>query len=74
MNKRVPVLYNNKYECCGCTACYSICPILAIEMIYDEEGFEYPIINEEKCIECNRCLSVCSFKKEQKNKEIFFDE
>ena len=49
-NKPLPVLYNIKSECCGCTACYAICSRSAITMCSDEEGFAYPYINEEKCI------------------------
>lgn len=37
--KEVPVLYKRKEECCGCTACYAICPKEAISMVEDEEGF-----------------------------------
>ena len=42
--KEVPILYSRKEECCGCTACYAICPKEAISMVEDEEGFEYPQI------------------------------
>lgn len=59
----IPILFENKIECCGCTACFSICPVGAIEMKEDEEGFEYPIIDIKKCVRCNRCLNVCAFKK-----------
>ena len=45
-NKPIPVLYERKEDCCGCTACYAICPKSAIEMKEDEEGFEYPSIVE----------------------------
>ena len=58
----VPILYNNKDDCCGCTACYAICPHSAITMIPDDEGFDYPFINEEKCVRCYRCLKVCPQK------------
>lgn len=51
-----------KEECCGCTACYAICPKEAISMIEDEEGFEYPYICEEKCICCYKCMKVCPIK------------
>ena len=44
--KELPVLYKRKEECCGCTACYAICPKEAISMVEDEEGFEYPQIDE----------------------------
>lgn len=45
--------------CCGCTACYSICPKNAIEMVRDKEGFLYPRVNKEKCINCGMCKRVC---------------
>ncbi|MDU5440486.1 MAG: 4Fe-4S dicluster domain-containing protein [Ruminococcus sp.] len=60
--KKIPVLFSRKEECCGCTACYAICPQKAISMLEDEEGFEYPHVNEEKCIKCYLCMKVCSFK------------
>ena len=58
----IPILYIKKEECCGCTACYAICSQDAISMVVDEEGFEYPMINEEKCICCYKCMTVCPVK------------
>ena len=49
----------NKYLCSGCTACQYICPHNAIEMIEDEEGFKYPVINREKCTDCKACIKIC---------------
>lgn len=60
--KKIPVLYKDKEECCGCSACCVICPKKAISMIADEEGFDYPFIEIEKCIKCYKCLNVCPFK------------
>ncbi len=60
--KEFPVLYKRKEECCGCTACYACCPQGAIFMVEDEEGFEYPEIDENKCVRCYKCLKVCPFK------------
>ena len=57
-------LYNNKENCCGCTACENSCPKNAIVMKADEEGFLYPAIDAERCIECKACLKVCPFKNE----------
>lgn len=57
-NQELPVLYKRKEECCGCTACYAICPKEAISMVEDEEGFEYPQIDEERNkdpVHCNQC-------------------
>lgn len=56
-----------KEECCGCTACMSICPTQSINMIADEQGFLYPQINAEKCIECSLCYNVCETAKNMKN-------
>lgn len=60
-----------KNKCCGCHACFNICPKDAISMQEDEKGFLYPVINEEKCINCNMCRKVCPVlnkKEEMKNK------
>lgn len=65
MEKDFPVLYKEKQECCGCTACYVVCPKEAITMQPDEEGFLYPAVDKEKCVKCYACLKVCVFKKHQ---------
>lgn len=65
--KEKPVLFKEKKECCGCAVCYNICPKDAIEMIADEEGFFYPIINENKCIRCYMCERVCFLRNTEKN-------
>ena len=31
-------------------------------MVEDEEGFEYPQIDESKCIDCCQCVRVCPIK------------
>lgn len=49
----------DKKECCGCGACNNICPVDAIKMKLDQEGFPYPQIDAEKCIHCDRCTQVC---------------
>ncbi len=46
-------------RCCGCGACYSICPKKAITMVLDDEGFEYPVVNQDACIRCGLCEKVC---------------
>ena len=48
-------------ECCGCTACASICSHNAISMEPDALGFLYPKINESLCVECGLCEKVCQF-------------
>lgn len=58
----IPVLFDRKEECCGCTACYAVCPKRAIIMSPDEEGFEYPVIDGQKCVRCKKCIKVCPIK------------
>lgn len=48
---------NNK--CTGCMACRFICPKSAINMREDKEGFLYPVIDENLCIDCGKCDNVC---------------
>ena len=51
-----------KEDCTGCEACFNICPTTALSMKSDDEGFRYPIIDEEKCIHCALCSKVCGTK------------
>ena len=52
---------NDPADCCGCTACASICNHDAITMEPDALGFLYPKVNESKCVECGLCEKVCAF-------------
>ena len=61
--KELPILYEKKEDCCGCTACYAICCKDAIIMETDEEGFDYPKVDSEKCVRCYMCMKVCPIKK-----------
>lgn len=51
----------NPDDCCGCTACASICNHDAILMKPDALGFLYPEVNKEKCVDCGLCEKVCAF-------------
>ena len=55
-------IFKDKKDCCGCTACYAICPQEAISMQPDSEGFLYPLIDVYKCNECGLCKQVCAFQ------------
>ena len=63
------LITDNKKECYGCGACYQVCPVQAIFMQEDEEGFRYLVINQKNCINCDRCKKVCPAKNPEKNNE-----
>lgn len=49
----------NKVDCCGCNACGDACPKQAISFKTDNEGFWYPEVDMQKCIDCGLCEKVC---------------
>ena len=55
-------LFKNKKDCCACGACLNICPKQAIKMQEDENGFLYPIIDNNKCIKCGLCVKTCALQ------------
>ncbi len=55
-------LFNQKKNCCNCTACMNICPKQAITIKPDEDGFSFPEIDRDLCIECGLCNKVCAFQ------------
>lgn len=56
MDKRKLISPN---ECTLCMACVNICPKKAIELSFDEFGYEKLVVNESKCINCYLCSEVC---------------
>lgn len=46
-------------KCCGCGVCESVCPRNCIKMAFDNEGFLYPQINAQECVECKLCIKSC---------------
>ena len=53
-----PILASRQH-CTGCGACAAVCPVGAITMTADKEGFRYPVIDRERCIGCGACESAC---------------
>lgn len=52
-------IYKQKNMCTGCGACANACPTQCVSMLADEQGFLYPVVNQEKCISCGACQKVC---------------
>ena len=61
---------DNKYNCSGCSACVHSCPKKCITMRTDDEGFKYPLVNENDCIECGICLKKCPWQKGDISKTV----
>ena len=63
-------------KCCGCFSCSNICPTNAITMKLDHEGFYYPYVDKNTCINCGKCTKVCNINSEKaivyKNNNDFF--
>ncbi len=53
------LIIDDMKQCCGCAACFNACPQKAINMKIDEEGFLYPDIDNDLCIQCKKCINVC---------------
>ncbi len=54
-------VFEEKNKCTGCTACEHLCPVGAITMKPDEEGFLYPEIDLNICNQCGLCREICPF-------------
>ncbi|MCQ2976363.1 MAG: Coenzyme F420 hydrogenase/dehydrogenase, beta subunit C-terminal domain [Bacteroidales bacterium] len=55
---------NNK-NCSGCGLCSLICPKQCITLKKDKYGFLVPVVNEDNCIHCNKCVNGCELRQEE---------
>lgn len=60
-----------KKNCTGCSACSQKCPKSCISMKMDEEGFLYPKVTPDLCIECGICEKVCPVLNTYKSQSPF---
>lgn len=59
MKNNINCVTEEKNKCFGCRACANICPVQAITMQEDDEGFFYPVVDESKCTNCGLCKKTC---------------
>lgn len=52
-------ILNLQETCTGCFACMNVCPKDAITLPEKFEGFYYPEIDKDRCIDCSLCDKVC---------------
>ena len=53
------ICIKEKKDCCGCNACGDVCAQQAISFKTDIEGFWYPEVDKQKCVDCGLCEKVC---------------
>lgn len=56
--------------CVGCAACVFRCPVQAISMRPDREGFARPSVDGAKCIGCGACREVCPVGKQREQTQL----
>ena len=59
MTKNNSVVTLPKSSCTGCKMCGDVCPKHCISFTEDSEGFFYPLVNEELCVDCGVCKKRC---------------
>lgn len=52
-------IYTNNSLCCGCGACKEVCPVSAINIKMNEQGFYQSFVENTLCVNCGKCISVC---------------
>lgn len=52
-------ILSTEHLCLECRACEQICSKYAISMQENAEGFSYPKIDMDKCVDCGLCVKVC---------------
>lgn len=67
MNRHIETDYNN---CTGCGTCSKVCPVQAIKLVEDKNGFLFPWVDEDKCISCGKCINSCQLEIKEPDNNI----
>ena len=57
-------------QCCGCSACVSVCPKECLTLNADKNGFLQVKLSKHNCIECGLCSFTCPSKIEVRDISI----
>lgn len=49
----------NPSDCCGCSACVQKCPRQCLSIVPDKDGFLFPSLVKDSCVNCGLCAEVC---------------
>lgn len=60
MKNNISKKENEINYCTSCQLCSAVCPVNAIEIRLDIERFYKPFIDNKKCIDCGKCISICN--------------
>lgn len=52
-------IYTYNSLCCGCGTCKEVCPVSAINIKMNEQGFYQSFVDDTLCVNCGKCVSVC---------------
>ena len=59
--------------CTGCGSCASVCPRRCIILQATGEGFHFPIIDADSCINCSLCIKSCHQLNSKVKKQLPID-
>ena len=51
---------SDEFLCNSCGACAALCPTDAIDFQENRAGYFFARVDEDKCIDCEICVEVCS--------------
>lgn len=62
-------------KCVGCGACIDACPVNALKLVYNDNGFYEPDIINEACVNCGKCTKCCPAINQEsiiRNREFYY--